>query len=41
MEITKLYINCKKHGRQLAIATVGGEIWCQECQKEWDHDKYS
>jgi len=32
---TILNIKCKRHGIQKAIAVIGGEIWCNECQKEY------
>jgi hypothetical protein len=38
-EYTKLFIDCKRHGRQLAVATLGGVILCEQCQKEYEAKK--
>jgi len=37
--ITKLKIKCEKHGTQLAVVVFGGEVWCKECQKEYQETK--
>ena len=31
---TKMFIKCKIHGKQIAIATIGGEIYCKKCQQK-------
>jgi len=41
MKITKLRINCPMHGKDInAVATMGGDIMCSECQKIYsdNHD---
>lgn len=35
MEKTQLKMDCKKHGNQNAVSTMGGNIYCAECQKIW------
>ena len=39
MEITKLKIDCLRHGKRLAVTVYGGEIWCKGCQEEFIKSK--
>jgi hypothetical protein len=39
LEVTKLHIDCHKHGTQLGVVTFSSYVCCEECLKEYNENK--